>query len=293
MNHYPRHIGDWRVATWNLTKLQRCIYSDLIDTYYDKERPIPAKNIAEELGCRADDEVAALAYVLSRYFKLDGDVYRHQRCDEEIAHVHHVIEVAKKAGRASASKRGASAARAERKQNAGSTPVERPLNATSTSVQPPSTQYPVPTSLEQGVQGGGATSPPADPEVEPKFKPSKKCPKAFAVLPGMAQWAMEKCPLLTPHDIQTETDKFRDHTFGNPITDWSGAWRNWLRKEQQFREQRAGVVRGPAVNARDAERQRVLESMNQGEKNAGSRNGAIDVEARVVGDPEAEERAPE
>lgn len=296
MNHYPRHIGDWRVATWNLTKVQRCIYSDLIDTYYDKEQPIPADGIAEEMGCRTVEEMAALDYVLRRYFKLDNGVYRHERCDEEIAHFHHVVDVAKRAGRASADKRGA--ARAERKQNGGATPVERPPSAPPTTAQPPKTQDPRPTSLQPAVVGGESaaapTPPPPAPAPEKVSKPSRKAPKDFKVTPDMAAWAAAECPLLSVADIDRETKQFKDHTFGRAITDWVGAWRNWLRKEQKFREQR----RAPApVAAKTAQRDSFMAAV-KGDRNGDiarqhhhSREGALDVESRVV--REHEEQPPE
>lgn len=289
MNHYPRHIGDWRTATWNLTKVQRCIYSDLIDTYYDKEQAISADNISEEMGCRTPEEIAALTYVLGRYFRLEGGVYRHERCDEELAHFHKLVTDAKKAGKASAS------ARAQRKGNGASTVVQREANDTSTPIQPPNTQYPP--SLTD-VKGGGAATPspppPQEPE-EPVYKLSKKCPKTFTVTPRMWGWSALECPLLSPGDVERETKKFRDHTFGRSISDWTGAWRNWLRKEQVFREQRAGVTRGPAMNAKEAERQRVLESMygNKEKKDGASGQSAIDVESRVVGNPETDPLPPD
>ncbi len=107
----------------------------------------------------------------------------------------------------------------------------------------------------------------------------------------MALWAGTECPLLTVRCIERETKQFKDHTFGRAISDWEGAWRNWVRKEQKFRESRGGVVRGPVLNAKEQERQRVLNGLygnNKENGNADSRNGAIDVETRVVGDPETE-----
>lgn len=286
MNYYPRNIGDWRVATWNLTKVQRCIYNDLIDTYYDRERPVKAKNIAEEMGCRSEEELAALSYVLDRYFildEVDGEsVFRHERCDEEIAHFHKVVEDAKKAGKASANARAA--ARVARKMNAEATVVQRPFNAEATPPQPPKTEDRL--SSPSGEGGGEATSSQPTPD---RSKPSRKCPKNFEVTADMMQWAAEKVPMLTHRDIEVETEKFRDTTFKTAITDWKGAWRNWLRKEQQFREQRGGGRQFPnsAAQVREQERQRVIEGLT-GKKNGTSRTSAIDVETRVVGSGEAE-----
>lgn len=55
---------------------------------------------------------------------------------------------------------------------------------------------------------------------------SRKCPKGW--LPEAPEaWVAEHCPGL---DWQRETDKFRDHTFKTARTDWSGTWKNWMRK---------------------------------------------------------------
>jgi hypothetical protein len=45
--------------------------------------------------------------------------------------------------------------------------------------------------------------------------------------------------------LDTETAKLRDHTFKHTISDWPGAWRNWMRRAQQdlgFRRAQGGVT---------------------------------------------------
>jgi uncharacterized protein YdaU (DUF1376 family) len=34
VNHYPRHIGDWMVATAHLSEIEECMYSRMVDAYY-------------------------------------------------------------------------------------------------------------------------------------------------------------------------------------------------------------------------------------------------------------------
>jgi hypothetical protein len=60
---------------------------------------------------------------------------------------------------------------------------------------------------------------------------SRKCPETFLVTPDLQRWAREECPGV---DIRAETSKLRDYTFKNTITDWSGTWRNWMRKSGDF-----------------------------------------------------------
>lgn len=299
VNYYPRNIGDWRVATGKLTRVQRDIYSDLIDTYYDKEQPLTADfdMLAEDHGCRTVEERDALSYVLKRFFKRDGAVWRHERCDEEIAHVYQVINARSKAGKLSGSARALK--RAQRKMNNGGTNAEqKPAEG-----QLPNTEDRRPPSSPDGEEGGEhAAAPPAPtppppappapapakPEKAAASRPTRKAPKDFSVSPEMAAWAAEKCPLLTIADIERETEMFRNHTFGRAITDWLATWRNWLLKEQKFRESKPQYQK-PRLNGPAADRKARGESFMaavMGEQDAGSREGAIDVESRVIRDGE-------
>lgn len=122
-------------------------------------------------------------------------------------------------------------------------------------------------------------------------RPSKKAPKDFEVSAAMAQWAATECPLLSVLDIERETGTFKDHTFSRAISDWVGAWRNWLRKEQKFRESKPHT-RHPAANGngsvsqQKAARTESFRNAVMGDRNAASRNGALDVESRVVREDE-------
>ena len=62
-------------------------------------------------------------------------------------------------------------------------------------------------------------------------RPSRKCPADFLVTDEMRVWAKTECALV---DVDRATAKFRDHTFKTAMTDWAGAWRNWLRKDAEF-----------------------------------------------------------
>lgn len=88
MHYYKRHIGDYAKKAGRLSMLQHGAYTMLLDAYYDTERP-PTKAIAIE-WCWAfsAEELAAVEFVLARFFILDGDVYRQTHCDEDIAIYH-------------------------------------------------------------------------------------------------------------------------------------------------------------------------------------------------------------
>ena len=89
MNHYPHHIGDFNTATRHLSRLERAIYRDALDMYYDTEAPLDGSDfdkLAKRLLCRDTDEIEALQFVLEEFFEqLDGGQWAHHRCDREIA----------------------------------------------------------------------------------------------------------------------------------------------------------------------------------------------------------------
>lgn len=97
-------------------------------------------------------------------------------------------------------------------------------------------------------EGSGAAKP----------RPTRKCPAGFSVTAELTAWAAEKVPVLTAEVLERETEKFRDHTFGNSISDWSGAWRNWMRRTAEGRP----VARANGVVAH-GNKQEALEAGNR------------------------------
>lgn len=64
-----------------------------------------------------------------------------------------------------------------------------------------------------------------------KPRATRKCPESFQVDDELLAWAAKEAPSV---DLQAETAKLRDHTFKTAISDWRGAWRNWMRRSQGF-----------------------------------------------------------
>lgn len=85
MNFVQFHIGDWDSSTRLLSPLEKGVYIDLIFLYYSLERPLMRSECERISRAYTDEEKNALTYILSRFFMVDGDSYRHQRCDKEIA----------------------------------------------------------------------------------------------------------------------------------------------------------------------------------------------------------------
>ncbi|SKC81464.1 Protein of unknown function [Burkholderia sp. CF099] len=57
MNYYPHHIGDFRSGTVNISRLERWRYRDLLDVYYDTEKPLPADldAVCYSVGANSDE----------------------------------------------------------------------------------------------------------------------------------------------------------------------------------------------------------------------------------------------
>ena len=86
MNFYSHHIGDFNNATRHLSRLERSIYRDLLELYYDSEKPLTSDFDKLARRCLvADDERSALRDVLTEFFQRTDDGYHNDRADREIA----------------------------------------------------------------------------------------------------------------------------------------------------------------------------------------------------------------
>jgi len=131
VKHYPHHIGDFDRNTRHLTRIERSIYRDLMDMYYDTEEQIPLdlSYVCRKIVARTNEESTAVEQVLNEFFTKTATGWYHARCEEEISKYHANNSQRAQAGKASA------AAKAQKKQqalNTRSTDVETPFNGTST-----------------------------------------------------------------------------------------------------------------------------------------------------------------
>lgn len=152
MNYYPHHIGDFNNATRHLTRVERSLYRDLIDLYFDTEQPLPADDfdrLARRVLANSDEEKESLRSVLAEFFTLVNGAYHQSRCDEEILKYQGLKSNAVKAGKASA------AARSNKK----ATPVERPLNKRPTNQEPRTKNQEPLNSVPDGTDGDTVKSP--------------------------------------------------------------------------------------------------------------------------------------
>lgn len=105
MHYYQHHIGDFIKDTARLSDQHAMVYLRMLWRYYDTEKPLPDDLALLAFQVGSDERVVSL--ILSSYFTLDGGVWRHKRCDAEIAEFHAV-----------ANKRSASAQARWKKSNA-------------------------------------------------------------------------------------------------------------------------------------------------------------------------------
>lgn len=85
MNFYQHHIGDFNNATRHLTRLERSIYRDLLEHYYDTEKPLTTDFDRLARRCLVDEaDRGTMRDVLNEFFILTDDGYRNARADKEI-----------------------------------------------------------------------------------------------------------------------------------------------------------------------------------------------------------------
>lgn len=135
MYYYQHNIGDFDKATRHLTRLERSIYRDLIELYYDTEIQLNAdiKYLCRKILAASKEEVTAVEQVLNEFFTKTPDGWYHDRCEEEIEKYQNAKTQKSEAGKRSA------AARQEKRQRAlsgRSTTEQQSSNGTPTKQEP-------------------------------------------------------------------------------------------------------------------------------------------------------------
>lgn len=270
MHSYQHNIKTFSHATRHLTRVERSLYRDLIELYYDTEQPLPASNfdrLCRLVLAHSDDEKSALKAVLDEFFVLTGDVYSHNYCDEQIDKFKRGITAKAKAGIASAKARGDRStkrkqARSSRAQEK-STPVEQSLNTCSTVDV---NQEPVTSNQEPVI-----FIPPSQPEasnavaIAPATRGrGTRLPSDWVLPKSSGEWAISEG--FTREMILFEADKFRDYWISKSgkdasKLDWAATWRNWMRnaktnmrktfveQKQDYLDEQAKKAYQPLLNA--------------------------------------------
>jgi len=119
MNYYPFHIGDFRAGTSNMSRQSRWLYRDMLDVYYDSEKPLPLDLdvLCDSIGVEAEEERRLVERLLRfKFIKTDGG-YSHHICEVVIAEYRNKAEVAAKNGKAGGRPRKAKTDDAKPKNN--------------------------------------------------------------------------------------------------------------------------------------------------------------------------------
>jgi uncharacterized protein YdaU (DUF1376 family) len=85
LNYYKRHLGDYAKDTKTLSVYEHGAYTVVLDYYYSEEGPVSVEDV--EALCRPTSakERASVEKVMLRYFKRDGNHWRHSYADRVIA----------------------------------------------------------------------------------------------------------------------------------------------------------------------------------------------------------------
>lgn len=170
MNYYPHHIGDFNNATRHLTRIERSIYRDMIELYYDTELPLTLdiKGLCRKLIAQTEEESTAVQQVLNEFFTETEQGWHHARCELEINAYRTSISAKSAAGKASAAKREQERVKRLADLNDRPTPVQQPLDSVGSSVQLTKNQEPRTNKEIKDLSGK-----PDDPPTKPKAQPSE------------------------------------------------------------------------------------------------------------------------
>lgn len=209
MNFVKLYIGDYMRKTGSLTVAEHGAYVLMLLHYYGTEHPLPTgRELHRLLRAETKADREAIDSIAARFWHASESGLVNKRADEEISKAEHQRDVNRIVG-----KLGGRPKRSKTDSLTDSLTEPEP-NHNPNHSQTPDITPPLPTAV-----------------APPRPRPSRKCPEDFAVTEAMLRWAAAEAPGVP---WQTEHAKFADHTFKTAISDWPGAWRNWMRKAQEF-----------------------------------------------------------
>jgi len=137
MNYYQFHIGDFNNATRHLSRLERSIYRDLIDLYYDTEEPLTndITALCRKVIATTEQDRTAVQQVLNEYFTETENGWINDRCQDEIDKYHSNHNAKSAAGKASGAARRAKKHTQPVDNKGNQTCVEQSLNGCSDSFE--------------------------------------------------------------------------------------------------------------------------------------------------------------
>jgi uncharacterized protein YdaU (DUF1376 family) len=197
------------------------LYTMLLCRMYEEDGPIERDDfkLATYCGMRQATFTATLEKLirLGKITSTDG-LISNDRAETEISNRAHDLEIAIRAGKASAEKR-------QQKQRDEATPVQRSFNHTDTDTDTVKTE-------------------PIGSAKKPRRKPEIGLPEGW--VPNDCNISDAQAKGFSAQEIDHEADRFRDyHTAKDSrYRDWNAAWRTWLGNARKF-----GGHRGMASQA--------------------------------------------
>jgi uncharacterized protein YdaU (DUF1376 family) len=200
MFSYQHHIGDFRRDTASLSDVDAMAYLKLLWMYYDTETPLPAdaKLLAFKIGSNAD----IVQLLLDAFFIIDGNFYRHKRCDAEIsAYKDRQVVARNKANK--------------RWSNATAMPQHNSSNATDT-------------------KNDANREPITDNQINIKSARGTRLSEDWQLSEEQKQFCKQERPDLDPVKVSAG---FKDYWISvagakGVKKDWDATWRNWVRNQR-------------------------------------------------------------
>lgn len=158
MKYYAHHIGDFDRATRHLSRIERSVYRDLIDLYYDTEQQLSldVSVLCRRIIARTNEEATAVEQVLNEFFTQTPTGWYHGRCEEEIEIYRASSSQKSAAGKASAAKRAAKRQQAINGiPTTVATPVEQACNGSATNHEPLTINQEPETNTQEGACATG------------------------------------------------------------------------------------------------------------------------------------------
>lgn len=185
--------------------------------------------------------------VSEKFVNVDGRLLN-TRLEEHRAKSQKVAEKNSASGKAGAEARWGK--HGERHSGAnGASDGERHQSGNTTTNGNPSHPIPSHVSPPSGEGASGDAAPPPADGIHPPSSDAKPArpkrrgplghfvPTDWEVPDADADWAKAEFPLL---DLYAATQKFREHEFAQPKSDWRLTWRRWIRTEAEMQARRAG-----------------------------------------------------
>jgi len=221
MHYYQFNISDFSQSTKHLTLIEKAVYRELIDIYYDKEKPLinDPKELARLISAR--DNVTTVEQTLNEFFTLVDDCWVNDRCEEVISEYQSKIQGASKAGKASAKARAA-----KLETSSDVTTVEQTLNDSSTNQELLTNNY-KPITINQ----------------EPTLKDKEKTKRSQFKKPTQQEILNYLIELkLDTNQATNEANKILNHYESNgwrvgknKMESWKAATRGWLSRSNDYK----------------------------------------------------------